>query len=343
MAFTTQKNFVAEINGVTVAQMFKKIDWEKLSLDERKKVIGDILNVENTQFLDEYFSEYFKVNINVNDYLSEETNVCHLLDVMASYLLCSTEVKVQEQKEDYEYKFYSDPLEFEKALKKESNLESITGEGEEGETVLHFLKSADRNTKIVKNVEFEKKDLKRNDELSEVLGAYNDFSERITDEIHNPDSKIDRFKLTRVKGSLKDDMNVAKKDILGTFGDHFNPKESTKYDVSLFDLSNKQHLLGKGFTAKSGRRMFAKGLLYMEPTEDLQDDFNLLLIELNEIISKSNLTDFEKNVLKALRENKKLVQISEELNVTVKKVQCSIQVICKKIAKTNKKMKEEKL
>lgn len=307
-----------------------KIDYKKKSLNDRKQIVANALE---TEFFNEYFDEYYQSNLKKSSFLAEENKVCKLLDQIANYLLTSDEVKQQSKNEQQEYKFYSDPKEFEKALKKEVNIESMLGESNSADDTIHFLKANEQNQKIVKNVAFEKKDLKRNDELSSVLNDYNNYCETVTKELNDPDSKNNRFVLTRIKGGIKEDMNTAKKQILGVFGENMNPVESTKYDISLFDLSNIQHLVGMRFVDSKGKGHNVKGLLFMQPTNDLTNDFNLLLIELQQYVENAKLNDLERNVARLIQTDLSQIEIANELNISMSKLRYSIKTIAKKVAK----------
>lgn len=343
MAFSSQKNFVAAINGKTLYDVTKHFDYSKLSLEERKDVVKEMLEGENGEFFEQYFSEYFNSEVGQNDYLSEEVNVCAAIERMADYLLASNEVKEQEQKEKTQYVYHKRKESFDKALKRESSVEGITGEGEEKDNILHFLVANQKNQKIVKRVAFTHSDLGKDNEATAVLRDYANMIDVVTDEMKNGESDNNRYKLSKIKGSLKDDMNLSKEQLLGVFGDHFNPKESTKYDVSLFDLTNEKHLLGMMFKDSKGKKHFANGLLSIAPTEDLNDDFNLLLLELQGIIDKTDMTELETQALELLRKNVSVRGIATELNITHKKALCTVKTICKKIAKTYNKMKAEEI
>lgn len=343
MAFSTQKNFFAEINDISVKDVAKKFDYSKLSLEERKQIVDEMLNGPYGNFFHEYFETYFKVNIATTDFISEEINVCSLIERMANYLLASEEIKRQDLENKTEYRYYKDSELFKKALLRESNIETITGDGEAADNILHFLLSNEKNQKVVKNVSVNAGDLKRGDEISSILKDYDNFSKQITEEIKNPESKDNRFLLTRIKGSLKEDMNITKTHLLGVFGEHMNPKESTKYDVSLFDLSNKAHLLGMNFTDSKGKKHFANGLLSMRSTDNLDDNFNLLIVELEGLVNECDLNDTEKAAIELFRCNKSIRGIAEELNITPSKCKTILFGICRKIGKQNEIKKKNEV
>lgn len=343
MAFSTQKNFAAAIDGIKLYDVTKNFDYSKLSLEERKQIVKEMLEGENGKFFIEYFSKYFKAEVGQGDYLSEEVNVCVAVERMADYLLASSEVKEQEKAEAPEYKYYKKRDSFEKAIGKDTNLEAITGEGGASDNTLHFLLSSGKNQKAAKDIVFSKSDLKKENAATTVLKDYSDMVDIVTKEMKSDDKKLSSFKLAEMKGKLKEDMNISKKHLLGIFGENMNPTESTRYDLSLFDISNEKHLLGMNFKDSKGKKHFANGLLSLKPTDDLNNDFNLLLLELQGIIDKTEFTDSELNVLALLRESVAMRSIAEELNITHKKVLCAAKSICRKISKTNNKMKAEEL
>lgn len=336
MAFTAQKNFTAKINGKSIFDIMKKLDYKKTSLEERQEVVKEIFKDE--EFFTEYFSTYFKVNINTNDYLSENINVCKALQQLSSYILDSDEVKQKEEEEKSKYVFYTDEDKFQKRLNAENSIEGVTGaSGEETSNIIHFLKSSERNEKIVKDVSVTPKDFKRDDDLGKVLREYQPLLVYLVDELRKPESKENRFIISRVKGSIQDDMNVSKQQILGVFGNHMNPKESTKYNVDVFDFTNPLHLKGGIVETESGERIRAKGLLYLTPSNDYNDDFNLVLLDLQKVIDKANLTHLEKLVLAQLRKGITYKDIAQNTNVSMQKVQRAFNNVVKKVTRVGER------
>lgn len=322
-------------------QITNKLDRKKTLLNERVEIVNNALD---TDFYTDYFSDNFKGSLSTNDDLSNENYVCNSLEQMANYLLASDEIK-KEDKENREYSYSKDSRELEKKISRETSLQKLSesakensrGEKEDFEAMYHRLKQKEENLKIVKAVTVTSADLNRNDELSQVLNDYNDLMKLITAEIKNPNSTYDRYTLTKIKGELKRDMNEAKKALLRVVGEHFNPMESTKYDVDLFDLSNVKHLIGLKFTDSKSKNHIAKGLLFLPITDDLNNDFNLLLLELQQYIDKADLTDLQREVAKLIKTGLPNKEVAAALNITIDKFNSSVRTIARKVSKVAEK------
>lgn len=327
----------------TTKQITNKLDRTKTSLNERMESVNNALD---TEFYTNYFSENFNGYLTKNDDLSDKNNVCKSLESIANYLLASDEVK-KEDKLNNEYSYAKNFRDLEKKISRETSLQKLSesakenskGEKEDFESMYHRLKQNETNLKIVKAVTATPADLKRNDELSKVLNDYNDLLEVITAEIKNPNSVHDRFTLTRLKGEIKRDMNEAKKSLLRIVGEHFNPMESTKYDVDLFDLGNVKHLIGMKMIDSKGKKHVAKGLLFLPITDDLTNDFNLLLLELQQYIDTADLTDLQREVATLIKAGLPNKEVAEMLNITIDKFNSSVRTIARKVAKVAEKEK----
>ncbi len=63
MAFTSQQNFLASIDGVTANELNRVMDRTLDNYDERKACIENTL--EGTSFFEEYFTNYYNVNASI--------------------------------------------------------------------------------------------------------------------------------------------------------------------------------------------------------------------------------------------------------------------------------------
>lgn len=347
MAFSTQQNFTGKLDETNVNELNKKIDYTKTKLEDRKKVINDILN--STKFYEEYFSNYFNPNITSRDYLSDSINVCRSLERMASYLLNSDEIKEEEDKEKTQYIFYTDSKYFQKKIDKEMSIESIvkTKNKNHSDTVIHFLKRSEKNHKKRKAQKITKDDLNRNDELGKILRDYKSLEDFTTSELKKKKSKHSRYLLTKIKGQVSDDMICTKNSLLGVFG--YNLKsfsESTKPNIDIFDFTNKNHLLGiyvevEKRNKKTGKiekkKEYVKGLLYFKPEFDPNDEFSFVLRDLQETIDKAGLTEEEKFVLEQIRNGVRKVDIARSLNTNHVRISRIMEIIANKVIKVGNK------
>ncbi|AJO60830.1 MULTISPECIES: hypothetical protein [Bacillus] len=340
MSFTSQRNFKGRLDGTTVHEINKKIDFEKTTLEERKKVVEEILN--ETNFYSEYFDGYFKTGITTKDFLSHQNNVCKSLDRMATYLLTSDEIKKEEEQEKTEYIFYSDERYFQKKVEKEQSIESLTNSDSNdfSENVIHFLKKEERNKILLRPQSITASDLERDDWLGEILRSYKPFYDFVTQKLKNKEGN--RFILSRIKGQLQHDMIYSKDTLLGVFG--YNLKyfsQSTEYDIDVFDFTNPLHLKGDVVETESGKTISAKGLLFLKPDFDPNDDFSFILLDLKSTIEKAKLTDFEKEVLRQTQNGLTQEEIAANFNTYQMKISRTIDRIVKKVAAVGDKYDSE--
>jgi hypothetical protein len=295
-----------------------KIDYNKSKLQDRKQVVDEILE---TGFFEDYFDDRFKVNLNASDGLSEHDSACNSLERLANYLLNSDEVKEDKKSDDFEYKFYSDEEAFQKAVNKEPKIDGMASSVEK-ENVIHFLKKENRNFKKSKDQVITKKDLARNDELGQILREYTDYLEKITHELNNfGESKLSRFKLSEISGSISNDMIQTKDMLLGVFGYKTNAEESTVIDWEQVDFSNGQH---------------AKALLYMKPGRRSDEDLQYLIDDFDKLFREARPTNLQNDIVELMRENKGPTEIGDELGIPKQNVTKNIDMLVKRITKLAK-------
>lgn len=236
--------FKGKLDGVTVSELGRKIDYRKTNEIERRECIDNIL--EETKFFEEYFENHFDVHLDMDDDCLSENNVCRLLEEMGTYLLNSDEEKKRRNEEDkVEYKFHANPLQFQAEVNKERNIEEFNVNGSENseENVLHFLETNKRNSKNVKKQKIEETDLKRKDEMGKILCEYSDFLNSITERIKNLSEadKGKRFVLTKTKSSLQKDMIDTKDILLGVFGYNISSSnEGSSYSFEDYELNSEE-------------------------------------------------------------------------------------------------------
>ena len=355
MSFSNQK-FLSSINGETVEDLNKKIDYSKVKLEDRKENINQIL--ENTDFYEEYFDNYYKSSINSNESLSSEVNVCSSLERMANYLLSSNEVKEQEKldnkKNDYTY--HTNKKYFQKKIDREASLSQIMKlENEEGEeyenNIIHHLKKPEKNYKLKKKQTADLKGIrvsKVNSEenvirVKDIINQYQNFIDHITEKLISKEYSLNRYLLAKTKGNLTDDIIMTKNCLLGFWGAKRNPSNETrKPNLDVFDFTNIKHVLGTHLTyiGKKGKETKIKvnGLMYFKPQElDPEDDFTFVLYDFNETVKQANLTQREKQVLERLRNGLREVDIEREMNISRKTVRYDIDIISKKIIRIGNK------
>ena len=317
MAFTSQQNFLASIDGVTANELNRVMDRTLDNYEERKKCIEETL--EGTTFFEEYFTDYYNVNASQNDYLSLENNVCKVLENYASYLLNSKDI---DDEESQQYKFYYDESEFMRAINKDIKYD------DKGQEVIDFLLANQSNYKKAKDQKITAADLNRNDVVGEVLRDYKSY----IDTLDNSDMQA--YRRNRLKGEVQRDMILAKDALLRVHGYNLRYfSESTKPDLEVFDFADFNQL--KGYTMEGVESRYAKvdGLLRMKFNGDFQNDFQCILYDLDTLIDKTKLTEKERECLNYFRNGLTNTKISDILGIDHSVISRNIDRAIKKVNK----------
>ena len=317
MAFTSQQNFLASIDGVTANELNRVMDRTLDNYDERKACIEDTL--EGTSFFEEYFTDYYNVNASQNDYLSLENNVCKVLENYASYLLNSKDI---DDEESQQYKFYYDESEFMRAINKDVKYD------DKGQEVIDFLLANQSNYKKAKDQKITAADLNRNDVVGDVLRDYQSY----VDTLDNSDMQA--YRRNRLKGEVQRDMILAKDGLLRVHGYNLRYfSESTKPNLEVFDFADFNQL--KGYTIDGIESRYAKvdGLLRMKFNGDFQYDFQCILYDLDILIEKTKLTERERECLNYFRNGLTNTKISDILGVDHSVISRNVDRAIKKVNK----------
>ncbi|WWT40264.1 hypothetical protein [Staphylococcus phage PT1-4] len=317
MAFTSQQNFLASIDGVTANELNRVMDRTLDNYDERKTCIENTL--EGTSFFEEYFADYYNVNASQNDYLSLENNVCKVLENYASYLLNSKDI---DDEESQQYKFYYDESEFMRAINKDVKYD------DKGQEVIDFLLANQSNYKKAKDQKITAADLNRNDVVGEVLRDYKSY----IDILDNSDMQA--YRRNRIKGEVQRDMILAKDALLRVHGYNLRYfSESTQPNLEVFDFADFNQL--KGYTMEGVESRYAKvdGLLRMKFNGDFQNDFQCILYDLDTLIDKTKLTEKERECLNYFRNGLTNTKISDILGIDHSVISRNIDRAIKKVNK----------
>lgn len=331
MALTVQQFFTSSINGVTVNDIKNKLDYKNVhNFNDRLSLVNETLQFGD-EFYQQYFDEYFDVCISNDDFLLSDTNVCKSLETIGTYLLMSEDVKNENEN------FAARQQQLEKRMSKENEIgtDGMTDLLENAEDEDEFKDNS--NYKLEKIQTIKKEDLNKQNEMGELLKQYQAFLDDIQYKLKQGNSHLrlkPRFIYTTHSSAVKDDMIILKESFMGIHGyklKHYSVESRTP-DYDAIDFTNVRHLLGATL-ASSNRNVKAKGLLYFKPTSDYQDDFNCQLIDLQNIIDKTNLTEFEKDVLELNRYSLSNVDIASELGTYDTKVKRTMKTIAKKVSK----------
>lgn len=276
------------------------LDYNKTRLDDRLDILDEVLTNANYE---DHFDNNFKVNLNSSDALSDQDSVCQELEKMANYLLNSDEEKMLKKDEDFEYKFYNDEDTFQAAINKEPKLDGM-GQSEDKDNVIHFLKNENRNFKKTKAQVINMKDMNRQDELGNILRAYNDLLQKISKDLKKQDyTKVSRYILTRNSGSIKQDMLQTKDMLLGTFGYRTNASESTVIDWDQASFTNAE---------------VVEAMLYFDRFYKGNEEIEYLVEDFYKMISYIDFNPLQVKIISLVREELSVVDIAKALGITRK-------------------------
>lgn len=303
---------------------FMKLDISKTSLEERKQYLDELIG--DQYFFDEYFEKHFKANINSNEALSTEVNVCNVLENMANYLLNSDESKQMDADKKNVYVFHKGNERFKKRMDRETFSTTINGETMnivDNPNVVHVLQKKEKNFRLPKKQKITKEDLLRNDFCGDVLREYQKMLDTINEKIVEKRDKM-YFKYSINKSTIQQDMIDAKNMILGVWGYNISISESHVPDTEIFDFTDYDTV---------------KFLLQMEKP-DFSFNFEMWLVwtEFIETVKKANLTETETEIVVMLQNQWRIQEISDATGIAYHNLyQTTIPRICKKIMKVGNK------
>lgn len=338
MALTNQSYFTAKIGNVDLYSIKSMINYKIDNLEDRMKCV-DIALAHGDKFYQEYFDKYCDPGITNSDMLLSDSNVVQSLESMANYILAK-----DDEYNKTESSYFVREQELNRKMLKEDEFDGTDTSMLEGsEDNPQFIEAKNnQNFKKTKKQSIKSDDLKRNDELGSILRDYNNFLELIA-KYTKKDSKAenrkaDTFTYKKHQGAIKDDMIICKDSLMRTHGytlKYFS--ESTQPNYDMIDLSNVNHLLG-GWVEYSNGKGKSNGLLSFTPTDDYQDDFNCIIVDLQNLINKTQLTELEENTLELYRYGLGVTDIGRELNLHHEKINRTLKGIAKKVSKKAKEL-----
>lgn len=338
MAFKNQTNFTAKIDGVDVYGIKSKLDYKVNELDERMDAVQEALDYGDV-FYQEYFDKYCNTNITADDVLLSESNVVQSLESMANYILAK-----DPEYNKTESPYFANENELVKKIYKEDEFNRTDSSLIEGKNESVYEEPMNTsNFKKQKKQKIERSDMRRNDELGAVLrdyGAFLDLIQTYTKKNngvggervqHLKGKKADRFVYSKHQAAVKDDMLICKDSMMKTHGYNLRYfSESTQPDYSKIDMTNKEHLLGSWVEYSEGK-VKSNGLLSFVATNDYQDDFNCVLIDIENLVKKCELTDFENEVLELHQKGMNYLAIAKEVGVYDRKVDRALNKVADKV------------
>jgi hypothetical protein len=239
-------NFFGSLNGKTIVDFTKQLDYTITSQEKRNELVDKIVNTQhvgNIDLPDKFFEEFFeqkdiengidkshiKLCLTTKDNLSDKNGVCKALEKMADYILYAPDGEKITRKT--EYNFYRDETIFKK-MQKQISLDELTakinkdGDFNSKEEVIDFLIRKGQNYKKEIEQIITKKDLQ-----NEKLYYLKDYQNVI-------DSCNRRYEYVKIiqkqKNIIKRMRKKEKRELLKTI--------NSKNQLNLIDYINKKIL-----------------------------------------------------------------------------------------------------
>lgn len=325
--YSVNQFFQGDLEGQQLRDYYK-LDNSKTLLEDRKKVLEELLG-EKGNYFTEYIESHYKAALNASDPTSENINVFKTLETMANYLLNCEESKAIDQLEKPEYVFHTNNDYF--GMKR--NRELFNMNSDDGNTnmvdnsnIVHALIKKQGNSRVPKTQKITQSDLERKDFCGVVLRGYQSFLDHIDNKIKETKDNPDHLwrKYLNAKGSVKKDMLDVKDMLLGVWGYNTQIKEGHIPDYDIFDFTDVETV---------------RYLLQLsEPQFGSDFDMWLTWKEFEMTVKKANLTTQEQLVVYCLKNSWQLREISEEFDIDYDRLRRTIMnTIIKKIIKLGNK------
>lgn len=322
MAFSTAHTFYGEFDGEDVDSLRKKFNYNRTTKQARLNVIDEMLN--DTDFFLDYFEHSFKVNINTGEALSEDNDVCKLVQSMTNYLLNCDEEKDFRKTERDEANYIVDMLYFSKKIDKEDERNGFHENGEVKSTIRH-----ETNVKKVAPFSVNGKDLKEDSVCGEILREYHSYYKDMKQLSQTPNR---RYVATRQMGLIKEDMLYTKLGLKKCFGEQFNPQEmGNKEAIDLIDFGEQLHVrrLISSFN-------FDGHITFENEMSLLYYDFEQLVLEMS---AKDLFTSLQGYVLFGSLYGLKNKEMQEFLDSSKQLISKTLDVVAKKVSTYYRKNK----
>ena len=343
-----RKNFNGSIDNKNIYDFLKKLNYS-LKQKQRIELTQELLYIDGklNLFFEEYFDKYFKIPITSDEFLSQDINVCRVLENFANYILFSPDSERITKKT--QYNFYPS-----KQLRKKENktlsLNHMITHGEYqkddtfddvvySEVIDYFVRH--KNFKKEIKQEITEDDL-RDPELICVLN-YQDLIDKITsrllDNIYYKkypleapegykflDYKQEKL-LYQTRIECQKDQLICKDKIKGTIYFKSPLPDSSRIAWEEFDWYDKEQVLN---------------LIRFNENYGFLDNFETMLQDLKTLLEKTNFTSEEKKVLVLYRnQSNSYSDIAECIGEDTRHVQTLLYKISSKVVRTFEKYYED--
>ncbi|MFA2720504.1 LuxR C-terminal-related transcriptional regulator [Bacillus paranthracis] len=337
------KKFNGEIEGKKLSDFSLDKLVNVKTLAERMDKVEELMYNEGHvhNFFTTYFNEYYNVSPNQTGYLSEETSISRMLEIVGTYLLSSSDV---ESERKIEYRFWKSERDFKKSMESENvNTSSLQKSmvDDRVEVIDMFVdRKNDKNQKIVKDISVQAKDIADIVEIrriedaisylkseSGILNIKNKIAKALEEVTREEDvarlkyilNNTERY-VKRYVTDLRENQVAIKKAIKRPI-EFKNTLKDEGADTDWFDIINFEN------------DKCVKVLLEHLYQKDLSgSEFGLILWDLYEFITKKlKLSKREREVIDLFSKGYKQVDIVNELGTNKQNVNTYVSRIVKKI------------
>lgn len=333
----TNNRFRGYIDGKTIWDYIGKLDYNIDELENRKKKVSEILNLDETgNSLDLFWQDVWdmgvcKSGLNTTDDLWSDTNVCKCLESIGTYLIAKGDKLLRE-----DIKVYDDYNLFKRILK-EKELINRYGEKTDDEVIVFRAK---KNYKLSPKDSINSKDKCNYEEIKN----YNDFKQYLLSITYNgedislqKESKKKREELVdKINNMSNSEFNMTSASLYRTVKNQLPTLED---DMLYVKNSKERPIKWKSPLKDSGNEidwsyldMFdvnhVKALLQVKKDIDISNE---ILIDIYDLIEKTDLSNRQKEILDMWRNDKTQQYIADKLG-------CSRTVVIKQLDKIVRKI-----
>lgn len=271
-------------------EILKELDYSIEGTEERLKKVKEILQKYDEFFVD-YFDNRFNVNLKPYDKLSDSNKICHLLELMADYILYPDRKALDRKK----YK--------EKTIKKN---EILVDDFDEYLENPEKQKQYNENTDLIPQIEISKEDLEKFVEIKNIYDAIDKFKQILKRLKSQPNTVPEQIKIRRIIKALREDAVLAKKILSGMIEFKRLNRTSTvynfDYDTFYYDEQGNYILVSRNALDFSDKKHIQELIRFYAPLkqssyEDFHGETKYVLMFLEYLIDNAPLKDYERDYI----------------------------------------------
>ena len=199
--------FFATLNGQSYSDLYRKVlslDRSVTSFHDRLKNVKKLLG--NNSYLVDYFSNYYDPHLTKMNHLSTGNNICHLVEMLANYLLMTDEVRKIDGREKT---YYIDSNHLNRTHDKPNDIQEKVGKN--NVMVVKFNNANYKKDKKIKIYKHDFDDSYCGRVLRDQQNGINDATYRLHHHLGN------QYKLSNMKHELHADQITSKTLLDGYF------------------------------------------------------------------------------------------------------------------------------